>query len=160
MITIPEYLNRITNSFSGSSVMEYSSVVELEKLLLKIPLDDNGDFFVQPILFQKRADGSLLLNPKVVEQLTSGLGLLFITEKEKEGNVCLANSGELRPEFKQAFTTVELLAYHYALLHSLRYREANKALFSDTDIRILMPPNADFFWKLVQIGSNLFRKES
>jgi hypothetical protein len=159
MMTIPQYLNKVHSLCSAPTTIEYFNAVELENCMLKIPLDQNEDYFLQPILFQKKADESLSINTELVRQMASCLGLVFIAEEEKEGNVCFANSGELRPEFKQAFTEVELLAYHYTLLHSRRYREANKAFLKDAQLRILIPPNADFFWKLVQIGKDLFRRE-
>ncbi|MFB9109845.1 hypothetical protein [Flavobacterium gyeonganense] len=68
--------------------------------------------------------------------------MLFSSEKEA-GNVCFANSIELRPEFRQNFTAVELLDYVYAFAHSSFYKKSKK---------ITMTSEADIFWKMVKIA--------
>jgi hypothetical protein len=158
-MTISQYLNTIHHLCSIGTVGEHFNGDELENLILKIHWDDNESYFIPHTLLQKRTDEFLMLNPELVQQLAKSLGLIFISEEDKEGNVCFVNSAELRPEFKQGFTAMELLAYQYALLHSQSYREANNSFLMNGDLRVLIPPNADFFWKLVQIGSDWFRKE-
>ena len=80
-------------------------------------------------------------------------GITIYMEKETEGNVCFINSNEVRPEFRQSFTIIDLLDYCYAVLHSAinEFSEINSA-------RIPVTSNSSVFWQFVKHGSEL-RKE-
>lgn len=93
-------------------------------------------------------------NPEIINDIANQLDLLFINENDREGNICFANSKDLRPEFKQSFTVLDLLDYSYAVLNSVTYHK------SDKNKGIPFPIHSDFFWQLVQIGSNLRIKEN
>lgn len=95
------------------------------------------------------------LNPDIVKQIAEGLGLAFTNEKETESNVCFANSDEVRPEFRQSFAPIDLLDYIYAVLHSPTYREKYKEFLKIDFPRVPVPTDADQFWKLVNLGSEL-----
>ena len=95
------------------------------------------------------------LNPIIVEQIALGLGLAFTNEKEASGNVCFANSEELRPEFMQSFAPIDLLDYIYAVLHSPTYREKYKEFLKIDFPRVPYPTDSQTFWKLVTLGSEL-----
>jgi predicted helicase len=95
------------------------------------------------------------LNPEIVKQIADGLGLTFTNEKETESEVCLANSDEVRSEFKQSFAPIDLLDYIYAVLHSPTYREKYKEFLKIDFPRVPAPPEKDTFWKLVKLGSEL-----
>lgn len=58
-----------------------------------------------------------ILNPEIIKLFTASLGLTFASQKEHEGNVCLANSHEVRPEFKETFTSKNLFDYILSLIH-------------------------------------------
>lgn len=93
-------------------------------------------------------------NPEIINDIANQLDLLFINENDREGNICFANSKDLRPEFKQSFTVLDLLDYSYAVLNSVKYYK------SDNNKEIPIPLQSDIFWQLVQIGSNLRIKEN
>lgn len=95
------------------------------------------------------------LNPDIVKQIADGLGITFTNEKETASNVCFANSDEVRPEFKQSFAPIDLLDYIYAVLHSPTYREKYKEFLKIDFPRVPVPTDADKFWKLVNLGSEL-----
>lgn len=95
------------------------------------------------------------LNPEIVKQIAEGLGLTFTNEKETEGEVCFANSNEVRPEFKPSFAPIDLLDYIYAVLHSPTYREKYKEFLKIDFPRVPYPNNAVTFWKLVALGGEL-----
>ena len=85
---------------------------------------------------------------ELAEKISKALGLLFINLNELGGNVCFVNNNdELRPEFKEIFTTKDLLNYAYALLYSENYR-------ADL-IDEVLPKDRVTFWKLVALGSIL-----
>lgn len=84
---------------------------------------------------------------ELAEKTSKALGLLFIDQNESESNVCFATSDELRPEFKETFTSVDLMHYEFAVLHSEKYKE-----FITSD---LVPKERKIFWELVAFGLEL-----
>ena len=65
------------------------------------------------------------------------------------------HSSELRPEFRQNFTSIDLLDYCYAVLHSAinEVSEINSA-------RIPITSDSSVFWELVKYGSELRKEDS
>lgn len=84
---------------------------------------------------------------ELAEKISKGLGLLFINQTESEGNVCFGNSNELRAEFKETFTSVDLMNYEFAISHSEKYKD-----FISSDF---VPNNREIFWELVALGKKL-----
>lgn len=95
------------------------------------------------------------LNPEIVKQIAEGLGLQFVSEKEGEGEVCFANSADVRPEFRNTFAPIDLLDYIYAVLHSPAYREKYKEFLKIDFPRVPYPTDTAIFWQLVQLGGEL-----
>lgn len=97
------------------------------------------------------------LNPEIVNQIATHLSLSFTNEKEipSEGEVCFANSPEVRPEFRQTFAPIDILDYIYAVLHSPTYREKYKEFLKIDFPRVPYPKDAATFWKLVALGGQL-----
>ena len=93
-------------------------------------------------------------NPEIIKEIAAKLGLEFVAEKEPEGNVCLANSSEVRDEYKSNFAPIDLLDYIYAVLHSPTYRETYKE-FLKIDFPRVPYPKPETFWLLVQLGSEI-----
>jgi hypothetical protein len=142
-MTIQEYSNIIINLSVEEEVPQLSND-NLETTVSKILQDNSKIYFTLQDLFEESVE-SVSLNSKIIKSFSDRLGLLFSSEKEA-GNVCFANSIELRPEFRQNFTAVELLDYVYAFAHSSFYKEYQK---------IAIPSETDIFWKLVKIGASL-----
>ena len=105
----------------------------------------------------ERTYRSDFLNPEIIHQIATKLSLTFITEKEisSEGEVCFANSPEVRPEFRTTFAPIDILDYIYAVMHSLTYREKYKEFLKIDFQRIPYPKDAVSFWKLVALGGEL-----
>ena len=95
------------------------------------------------------------LNPEILSKIEESLQLTFVTEKETGGNVCMANSAEVRDDFKSTFAPIDLLDYIYAVLHSPGYREKYKEFLKIDFPRLPYPQDADKFWKLVELGGEL-----
>ncbi|HSD08701.1 type ISP restriction/modification enzyme [Flavobacterium sp.] len=95
------------------------------------------------------------LNPEVIEQIANILKLTFITKKDPQGNICLANNSEVRPEFRETFTLVDLQNYCIAILHSKISTENNQEFLNTDFNRIPIPTDSVAFWKLAQLGSEL-----
>lgn len=97
------------------------------------------------------------LNPEIVNQIASNLSLTFINEKVEpaEGEVCFANSEEVRPEFRQTFAQIDILDYIYALLNSPAYREKYKEFLKLDFPRVPYPTDTTTFWQLVKLGGKL-----
>lgn len=60
---------------------------------------------------------------ELAEKISKALGLIHLNKTEITGNVCFANSDELRAEFKETFTSVDLMNYEFAVLHSEKYKD-------------------------------------
>jgi predicted helicase len=95
------------------------------------------------------------LDQEMAKQIATSLGLTFIDEKETESEVCFANSPDLRSEFKQSFTSMDLFDYIYAVLHSSTYRKKYKEFLKIDFPRVPYPTDRDQFWKFVKLGGEL-----
>ena len=126
---------------------------DLESIIMKIISDNTSSFFNLAALFEKSVEEDRKANIEIINQIANTLGLMFINQKEREGNVCFANNQDLRPEFKQSFTLLDLLDFSSAVLHSRIYRQVKQDF-----LEIPIPSDSCIFWQLVQIGSNLRNK--
>lgn len=149
-----DYLNKINNLRLVENRVGLRVNAELEELILKTALENSQSYFRLEMLFQKAENTSVTLNPEIFQFIANCYGLLFMDEKET-GNVCFAHSLELRPEFKQSFTAIDVLDLSYAILHSSLYSEDLKV----GKLKIPIPQDVAVFWKLVQIGEELRGKE-
>ncbi|WP_144962440.1 type ISP restriction/modification enzyme [Gillisia sp. Hel_I_86] len=95
------------------------------------------------------------LKKEIVGQIAENLGLTFIAKKEVEGNVCMANNEDVRPDFRQTFAPIDILDYIYAVLHSHAYREKYKESLKIGFPRVPYPKNTDSFWKLIKVGGEI-----
>ena len=95
------------------------------------------------------------LNMEIVDKIASVLGMSFVPEKEADGNVCMANNSEVRPEFKETFAPIDLLDYIYAVLHSPSYREKYKEFLKIDFPKIPYPKDTKTFFDLVDLGATL-----
>lgn len=113
---------------------------------------------MKPILFNNflvSTERIPLLNKEITQKISNNLSLFFITKKETEGKVCFANSNEVRAEFKETFTQIDLNYYIYAVLHSSNYKGTDPD-FSKVDLlNIPIPTDRDKFWKLIELGKGL-----
>lgn len=80
------------------------------------------------------------LNMQIVNTIAEGLGLTFNPEKTDEAHT---------------FAPIDLLDYIYAVLHSPSYRETYKEFLKIDFPRVPYPNNAETFWQLVKLGSEL-----
>lgn len=153
-MTVQQYVKKI----KAICTPENFNHTNLDNLVMKISLDNKFHFNLSDLELtnnQKEVNDEIILNPEVINQVAECLGLLFVSEKETEGNVCFLNSNELRPEFRQNFTGIDLLDYCYAVLH-LAVNE-----FSEINsVSIPMTSDCSIFWKLVKHGSELRKEDS
>ncbi|WP_163406996.1 hypothetical protein [Flavobacterium ajazii] len=147
-MTIQEYYNKMSTLIIEGNIPQFLDSVSLENIVLKIIDDGDITCFTPGTLFYQ-SDSKFAPNNEIIQWFADRSGLLFLFEKEP-GNVCFANSDELRPEFRQSFTIIDMLDYMYAFVHSSYYKEFQK---------IVIPSEAHSFWKLVEIGSRL-RKDN
>jgi predicted helicase len=95
------------------------------------------------------------LNQEIVNKIAKQLGLSFVPEKEPVGNVCMANSNEVLPEYRRKFAPIDILDYIYAVLHSPTYREKYKEFLKIDFPKIPYPRDSKIFWELVVLGSQI-----
>lgn len=97
----------------------------------------------------------LISNSDFISRFETTLGLDFIPQKTT-GNICFAeNNDELRDDFKQVFTSADLLNYIRAVLHSSsRHKQEDESPVIDL-FQIPNPKDTETFWKLVKMGENI-----
>jgi|SRR6185437_12112986 len=104
-----------------------------------------------------KTERAIFINPEILKQISEKLQLSFINDEEMQrlGEVCFANSPEVRPEFRLTFTSKDVLDYLYAILYSTEFqKEFEKHL--KTDLKsIPAPSDIIFFCKLAVLGSEL-----
>ena len=99
------------------------------------------------------------LNPSIVQQIATGLGLSFASEKITvrpelvEGQANHASTSSARTE--TTFAPIDLLDYIYAVLHSPSYRETYEEFLKIDFPRVPYPTDAAQFWQLVALGGEL-----
>ena len=156
MMTIKQYLDKI-HTLSISENIGKPDYADLENTVIEILQDKNKSYFdisdLEFITDGKEGKQEIILNPEIIKQVADCLSLQFLKEKTAEGNVCFINSDELRPEFRQGFTTIDLLDYCYAILQ-LGINEISE-IASET---IPITSESSIFWKLVKHGSDWRKK--
>lgn len=97
------------------------------------------------------------LNTEIVKNISEKTGLAFIPEKEipLEGEVCFANSQEVRPEFRLTYSPIDILDYIYAILYSPAYREKHHRLLETDFFEIPYPADSTAFWQYAKWGGDL-----
>ncbi|WP_157813315.1 type ISP restriction/modification enzyme [Flavobacterium sp. 5] len=98
---------------------------------------------------------SALNNKEIVQKITNNLDLAFFNQKELSGNVCFANDNDVRPEFKEIFSQIDLLNYIYAILFLSKYRENHQEFLKSNFSYIPIPNDKIKFWKLIKLGNEL-----
>ena len=78
--------------------------------------------------------------PEIIAEIAAGSSLKFTPEKTEQAGT---------------FTPIDLLDYIYAVLHSPNYREKYKEFLKIDFPRIPYPIDAEIFWKLADLGSQI-----
>lgn len=91
----------------------------------------------------------------LTNQITKTLGLIFISDKETETNVCFAYSTELRDDYKTTFLLIDILDYSYAVLKSSPKNEEYNHFLIRNHPQLPYPKNTKTFWELVKLGHQL-----
>ncbi|AOW09211.1 type ISP restriction/modification enzyme [Flavobacterium gilvum] len=92
------------------------------------------------------------LTQEIIIQMENSTGLNFLPIKNLEGNVCMANNREVRPEFRQNFSALDILNYMCAILYSTSFRLPVNNAF---ETKFKYPKDADFFWILAELGAEI-----
>ena len=114
-------------------------------------LGNRGQDYLLPLYLYSDQDAQLALvegcerrkpnlNLKIVEEIAAKINLTFVPEKDAGGST---------------FAPIDILDYVYAILHQPSYREKYRELLKTDFPRVPYPSNADIFWQLVKIGSEL-----
>lgn len=116
----------------------------------------SGSYF--PLYLNSEANGQksafetsarvLNLNMEIVNQMSEGLGLQFVPEKDLTGFENLSGLPKI-------FAPIDILDYIYAVLHSPNYREKYKEFLKIDFPRVPYSKDKETFWQLVQLGGEL-----
>ena len=110
---------------------------KLNKWYVRIQADNNGEHIL------------------ILKQIEKSIGLTFVPESLDEGNVCMANSAEVRDAYKQTFAPIDLLDYFFAVMNSSSHRETHKEFLKTNLPREFYPKKVETFWQLVALGGKL-----
>lgn len=91
------------------------------------------------------------LEEGMIDRISEKTGLAFILESEVGGNVCFADSPELRDDFKISFLAIDVLNYSYGALHSPTYKAASQT----GSLYLPYPKDAVVFWEMVGSGREI-----
>lgn len=94
---------------------------------------------------------TLKVNQKMAEKFALAINLTYLEEEGGEGNVCMANSDEVLPEFREICTANDLRKYVISRLRSAEISEQTKDS-SAAEIKIPIPQDATVFWKAVEVS--------
>lgn len=112
------------------------------------------------MIFQNKDDidkliENLVYTPEIISRFETGLELDFVPQKIS-GNLCFANdSDELRDDFKQTFTSIDLSNYFYAVLYSQTYQKRKEEVSAIDFFHEHQPKGTETFWKLSRLGEKI-----
>lgn len=86
----------------------------------------------------------------LINKLEDRLKLFFLSQ-EKENSVCYAHSPNLRIEYKDFFTSNDVIHYLIAFAHFPHIRDNYKPA-AKNNIELLIPKDTRKFWELAEIG--------
>ena len=110
-MTLEQYIQNINSAYKRGIVLDGIDCVEIDQLKKSIVVDVT-------VGKDETAERVFNLSLEIVNQIEQRFGLTFVPEIEN-GNLCFINNNkELRDEFKQTFTPIDILDYIYAVLHS------------------------------------------
>lgn len=108
----------------------------------------NQVFFPDPDkrIYTKEELFALRMHKNFIADIASRLDLAYTKGDESEGNLCLANSKEVQPEYRSTFSKIDILYYCSALLPD---EVINTEMYE-----LSLPVDAPAFWRLVEAGRN------
>lgn len=122
-------------------------------------IENISEHFKQGIKTPGTADleKDLVIDKGIINQISEKLKLAFIIEEGKgmAGEVCFANSPEIRPEFRLTFTAKDTLNYVYAIIYRNEHKEESIKYFKKNLEEIQIPADTDIFWNIVALGRKL-----
>ncbi len=107
---------------------------------------------IYPLFYKRGSKSELNLNKEVLSTISKKLFLEFLPLSPQSGNVCYAESPEVRDEFKTHFTAEHLIDYLYAQLFS---NQSKKNSTSSEKKLLISYPEEHSFWRFVRLGKKL-----
>lgn len=92
------------------------------------------------------------LDVDLAQKIANQIGLTFISERDQSENVCMAESSEVLPAFREICTGTDILNYILAVLNSEESSEMLKNQEKLNSFRITLEKDAEEFWKQVEMG--------
>ena len=116
--------------------MNSTSVIKLDRAFVPRPGQR---------MYRKKELLGLLLRASFLAELAARLDLTYLEEDEVSAtNLCLANSREVRPEYRTVFGQSDILRYCAA-----RLPDRNVDIHTDT---LPLPESAAVFWSFAEAG--------
>lgn len=136
-----------TKSFSIKKELLYHYFKTGNSSLQEIKIDN----------FQTPSKNNFDITPEIIEKFETLIKLPFVEEEEKEdiSNVCFANSLEVRDDFKNSFSTADVLYYAYAIFYASAGLEKFENLDDGETFDVLYPKDLDMFWQVTELAKRL-----
>ena len=140
LITVRQYAENIefNHVFITDSIADIRMTMSNKGSCYIFPLYMYEDTSTQTSFFAQNRKPNL--NMDIVRELEQKLGLTFTPEKE---------------ETRETFAPIDILDYIYGVLHSNKYRNKYKEFLKIDFPRIPYPENAEYFFKVAQLGKQL-----
>lgn len=147
-MTLGKYIQNINAAYNTGIVLDGISVSSVEELKELIVADVAAGA-------AGKAISESALSLELVKRIQGKFGLTFVAE-EKIGNLCFANNNEeLRDEFVQNFSAIDVLDFLYGVLHASKYRiKANDFLKIEFS-KISFPTTVSGFRTHIVLGRQL-----
>lgn len=97
------------------------------------------------------------LEEGMIHWMSKKIGLPLDVEMEAEGNVCFANSSEVRDDFRISFSPMDIVNYCCGVLYSAIHNEKHTDFLNGNPPGLVYPNNSTVFWELVRLGEEANR---
>jgi len=104
------------------------------------------------LVLDQHQELAFYLDEGMINWMSKKTGLIFEAEMEASGNVCFANSLEVRDDFKISFSSLDVLNYIYGVLHTTTYNKEHKDFLKMNPPGLPYPKDSAAFWESVKLG--------
>ncbi|PRZ26587.1 type ISP restriction/modification enzyme [Flavobacterium granuli] len=145
-MTLKQNFQNINSTYKREMILD--GIVNLEDLMNSIVIDAKEG---KSRVTARESN----LGLEIVKQIENRFDLTFVPEKEN-GNLCFVNNNdELRDEFVQSFSPIDVLDYLYAVLHSTKSKNVHQAFLEMDFSKISYPKTISGFRSLTVLGRKL-----
>ncbi|HUH46551.1 MAG TPA: hypothetical protein VLZ54_05305 [Arenibacter sp.] len=138
----------------GREYMALSKMIgDPEKVISVLRSRDTGAFFrlFPDLVPAEDQELAFYLEEEMANYMSKKIGLTFETEMDAGGNVCFANSPEVRDDFKISFSPMDILNYIHGALLSIAQSKEYRSFLAVDPPGLPYPKDSVVFWESVKL---------